>query len=352
MNRSVNSFWKTSKSFLLFSWIASCQTLFAGMYLDVSSLVWEAGGEQIYDPFDPQEYVQEQPFSVQLSYQVDEGASYRERLRAFVEFLSNLRNGGGKYFVTISSSNSFNNRELRSSYGSLPYQLYKDFSKTHILKDLDEALSSSETIQGQFKHFAWGGWFSGGLELRDEQKYYVSIPSKRFVQAGVYQDTYTFRLYSGNFDKSLSQSEDVKNVVFTTYVPSLAQISLVDSGSSFDEFDQKQSLDFGELIEGAEQGFDIRVRSNSPYVLSMESENKGFLLFEGYGAADDDKVSYNLVIDGVAQDLSAEKDVLLSSKISDSSGTQHQVFVSIGKVNYPRAGSYKDNIAVTCRTLE
>lgn len=340
------------KRFLFSLALCSFSSLLAGMYLDVSSAVWDGGGEQIYDPFVAQEYVQELPFSVQLSYQIDEASSYKERITAFIEFLKNLRRGGGKYFVTVSSKSSYNNRELHSSYGVLPYQIYKDHAKTQILKSLDETLSKNEIIEGQFKQFGWGGWMHGGIELRDEQKYYLSIPAKRFVQAGVYQDTYTFKLYSGEFDKSAAQSEDIKNVVFTSYVPSLAQISLVESGASFDEFDTKQSIEFGELIEGAEQSFDIQVRSNSPYVLSMESENKGFLRYEGYGSSDEDKVSYVLSVDGHAQDLSVEKDIFSQSSISDASGRQHRVFVSIGKVDFPRAGSYKDNISVTCRTLE
>lgn len=320
--------------------------------LDVDSIIWNGNGEQAYDVFDSEEYVQEVPIAVYYNYEGDESEnkSGGEKIRDYISFFLNLRREGKDYFITISKG-MHSSRKLSSGFYEMQYQIYSQQSKSNVIKGDGEAISSSDVIEGAFLSRGLG-WKRSNFS--DEKKCYLSIPALQIVKSGVYQDTYTVKVFSGSIEDTSFQEEDSKEVTFTVFVPSIVQMLLGDSSMGFEENKILHSIDFGELMENDRRDLDICIRSNSSYLISIESENKGFLIHQDHFGKKNNanRVPYDLTLDGKKQDLSKRIELAVSNKVTDVHGERRSLSIAIGKVDYPRSGKYKDSIFMTCLALD
>ncbi len=249
------------------------------------------------------------------------------------------------FFVTVSrgGANDYD-RRMTSGSNTLPYQIYSQANQTGVLKELADATMPLDVL-------------AGNVSPADASPRlltcHVVIPAHQVRSAGVYGDTVTVTLYQGELDGEHTLVAATGMSLSTTLAQDI-EMSLADTGHEFDATDTSQSLDFGVLELGESLGFDLMVRSNAGYTVTMVSENQGRLKLEGAQARDNTTVAYALTVDGLVQDLSGTQPVEVASGVgvTEVGGVRHPVNVTIGSVSGKIAGSYEDNITITAVTAE
>lgn len=293
----------------------------ANLGLSLSGLSWDGSGSGSYDPFDGTEYVQEVTFSVTH----DSGDA--------TDFFITFSKGGASDY----------NRRVTLVGDTLDYQIYDTATETHILKGINDAVSSNDVINGVI--------LSEDTSPK-QLKYYIAMSPQNIASPGSYDDTFTVKVFEGLFG-STTTPDATANITFTVSNPSTIQMSMVDSGQGFDEFDTAQSMDFDTLTQNEELGFDIRVRSNASYSLTMETDNQGVLKHQDVGVTD--TISYTVKVDAIEKDLTGAQPVEVSTGSGQTTidGDVHAILVNIsGEVNNKVAGSYLDSISTTVTTTE
>jgi spore coat protein U-like protein len=91
----------------------------------------------------------------------------------------------------------------------------------------------------------------------------------------------------------------------------------------------------------------LRVRSNSGYTVTFESENGGAM--KNTDPTDNSTVAYVLEVDGAVVDLSRGRrpSVARNSGMTDSNGERRGLSFAAGPVGDATAGTYRDNITIT-----
>jgi spore coat protein U-like protein len=285
---------------------AECQ-----LKLVVNNVEWRGGPGAGYHIFDDAEYTQTVDFKVEH------------------------KGDACSFFVTFSRgwASDFNRR--MGSGGEAPgYQLYKSANKSNVLKDLPSA-SATEVISGTFEQ---------GDETR-ELRYVVVIPPLQIRPAGIYRDRVRVIVYEGTLENFIEK--DSKNVTISARVHRVAELSLVNSGEPFNPQSTTKVLDFGPLTGGKSRSFDLRVRSNSGYTVTFESENGGAM--KNTDPTDNSTVAYVLEVDGAVVDLSRGRrpSVARNSGMTDSNGERRGLSFAAGPVGDATAGTYRDNITIT-----
>ena len=292
---------------------------------DVPSLVTFEGGSGGYAVYDPQEYLQTVSFEVR-----------GEATGATCE-----------YFVTLSAgqSGNFNQRKLSEMTNMLNYNVYTDSGKSSILKELPTA-TQSEVIAGNFP-------VAVALTQTNNHEFFWTINPEQVVPAsdGDYADgPLTLRLYSGLplFSPTLVAT---KTITFQARVDSSVDVSLVESGKPFDIGETTQLVDFGTLESGEQRGFDVVVRSNNGYAVTMQSQNHQ-LLVHTRGPAIADTVAYNVIFNGGSVDLStgAPVPIITGTGTTPATGTAFPIEFTVGTLSgHEVAGTYSDviNVEVT-----
>lgn len=157
----------------------------------------------------------------------------------------------------------------------------------------------------------------------------------------------TLRLYSGLL--SLSPTlVDTKTITFQAHVDSSIDVSLVESGKPFDIGETTQLVNFDILESGAERGFDVVVRGNSDYKVTMQSQNRQLLL-HSLSPRVADTVAYGVIFNGGSVDLStgAAEQVISGTGTTPATGTAFPIEFTIGTLSGQEpAGSYSDIINV------
>lgn len=291
----------------------------------VPSLATFEGGQDGYAVYDPQEYLQT------VSFQVTEGA-----------------NGAAcEYFVTLSAgqSGNFNQRKMSEMINMLNYNAYTNSGKSSIFKALPTA-TQSEVINGSFP-------ISVTLAQTNTHQFFWTINPQQVVQASgmPYADnTLTLSLYSGLL--TLSPTLVVtKTISFQTHADSSVDVSLVESGKPFDISETTQLIDFGNLENGEQRGFDVVVRSNNGYTVTMQSQNRQLLVHQRAPVVPD-TVAYDVIFNGGGVDLStgAPVHVINGTGTTPATGTPFPIEFTIGTISgNEAAGTYSDviNVEVT-----
>lgn len=292
---------------------------------DVPSLVTLEGGSGGYAVYDPQEYLQ--TVSVQVRGEAT-GATC-------------------DYFVTLSAgqSGNFNQRKLSGMTNTLNYNAYTDGSKNNIFKALPTA-TQSEVIAGNFP-------VAIALTQTNTHQFFWTLDPQQVVPASgtPYTDgNLTLNLYSGLplFSPTLVAT---KTITFQARVDSSVDVSLVESGKPFDIGETTQLVDFGTLESGEQRGFDVVVRSNNGYAVTMQSQNHQ-LLVHPQTPAIADTIAYSVIFNGGSVDLStgASVRIITGSGTTPATGTAFPIAFTIGTLsgNEP-AGDYSDviNVEVT-----
>ena len=291
-------------------------------FVGVPSIVTFAGASGGYNVYDPARYLQTVNFQVQAEAT---GITCQ-------------------YFVALSTGQSgdFNRRKLIRGGNVLNYNVYTDAGKT-VLKAPPNA-AQNEVISGSFPVVV-------ALTQTNSHRFFWTIDPQQIVpvQGMHYVDpTLPLDLYSGTLLTNPTRVASAA-VTFRTLVDSSVDLSLVQSGASFNINDTAQFVDFGVLSSGEQRGFDLIVRSNNGYAVTMQSENRQVMVHERTPAVAD-TVSYEVVLNGGAVDLSsgAPVQVLGGTGTTPATGMSFPIEFTVGNISGAEAaGTYSDVINVT-----
>jgi spore coat protein U-like protein len=252
---------------------------------------------------------------------------------------------------TKGSAPDYSSRTMTSGGNTLRYQLFGDVGQSLILKDLIDATSSNEVLSGQLP---------AGDHTSISLTYYVQIPQDplnmpSYKPAGVYLDSYAIKLWDKPFGSAQQHAPVVSaNVTLTTTISKMLDLSIVNTGSSFDPAQTAKSLDFGALTTGKTRGLDLLVRGNAGFAITFSSENNGALKHLNPGVSE--MISYRTKINGTEYGLSSSQSspvtVISGNGQTSAAGIQHSVLFEILSTLDRMAGTYRDNITVTATTTD
>lgn len=249
------------------------------------------------------------------------------------------------FFVTFDGGGA-GSYARRMAFGSetLDYQLSSQASGVGVLKALPDAVESDDVL-------------AGAVSTEDSSPRvltaFLSVPAHQVVPAGSYADTVTVAVYEGTLGGAHALESSAPLAITTAIGPDI-ELSLRDTGSAFDPLDTAQGLDFGVLENQESLGFDLLVRTNAGYAVTVLSENRGVLRRAGSAASSRTTVGYDLKVDGLVRDLSGAVPVEVASGVgvTVAQGDRHPVLVTIGSVEGKVAGIYEDNLTITAVTAE
>lgn len=234
----------------------------------------------------------------------------------------------------------------------LPYQLYQDNAFTKVLKDFPDITSANDVIQGGF---------GTGVNLNQTVQYYLVIPfqpgtGQSLYGAGIYADAYNIHLYLGADPTTFAAPVATTVVNFTPTVNPAIALSLVDSGAGFLSGATTKNLSLGELRDGQSAGFDLFVRTNAGFSISISSLNNSSLKTTIPGGTS--TVPYRFYLNSVLVNLvgssGAPVVALTGSGQTSNSGLAYPVLFKIGPLagSAKLAGPHADAITVTAITTE
>ncbi len=247
------------------------------------------------------------------------------------------------YFLALGAGASGNASQRTLALGgkTLNYNAYIDSSNSNILKDLGTA-TASQVIAGTFA--------ANTSNATNHHSFSWTITTQQIRNAttSFYTDSAALTLYTGILNLLWLQV-DTKTITFQSKIDSAVDLSLVDSGGAFNVTDSLQTVDFGNMVSGASQGFDMVIRSDDGYKVTLQSANKQAMVIQN--AAYTDKVAYSLKVGGAVVDLSsgaAVSPVAVSGATTAQGGVVLPVVVTLGTLTgHETSGTYQDIITVT-----
>lgn len=225
--------------------------------------------------------------------------------------------------------------------GYLYYNLYKNSNATGVLKEPSDITSTNEVIfdtltKGQSKNLNYFFALS-------------PIDASSPPNAGTYYDVVQVQLYSGTYNNIIAY-EGYRNLYVYMNVSKFTSLSLVDTGGPYDGNQTSKTLDFGELEENEQLGFDVRIVSNAGYILKVSSSNNGVLKRIGGSGVNSDIV-YDFYANNSKKTLtsSAASPVTIASGTgkTPSGGAQVPVRVQIKSVTDKDPGTYQDYVTLS-----
>lgn len=291
----------------------------------VPSLVTYEGGIGGYAVYDPQEHMQ----------------------TVSVEVHGEATGATCEYFLTLSAgqSSDFDRRQLSEMTSRLNYNAYTGSDKNNVFKALPSA-TQDQVIDGSFP-------VAIALTQTNTHDFFWTVDPQQVVPASgtPYADVnLTLHLYSGLLFLSPTL-EATKTITFQARVDSSVDVALVESGQRFDIGETTQLIDFGTLESGEQRGFDVVVRSNDGYVVTMQSQNQQ-LLVHSRAPAIRDTVSYSVIFNGGGVDLStgAPVPVITGTGTTSATGIAFPIEFIVDTLSGDEvAGTYSDiiNVEVT-----
>jgi len=130
----------------------------------------------------------------------------------------------------------------------------------------------------------------------------------------------------------------------------MLDVSIVNTGDPFDPAGIFLTLDFGILVEGANLGCDIVVRSNALFDLSVQSAGKGAMKHSI--EAEKDTVPFTFSFEGSPIVLTGNQavDVVTGAGPTTTTGLRYAVDVTIEPFGMATEGDYSDSITITVAT--
>ena len=279
------------------------------------------GGSGAYNPFTATTYNQTVSFDVQGGAQV----------------------AVCNYFLTLGTGASGNNSQRTLALGAktLNYNAYIDSSNSNVLKDLTTA-NASQVISGSF---AVG---TSGATNHHSFSWTITPQQIRNATTSFYSDSAALILYTGILNVLWVQA-DTQTITFQSKVDSAVDLALVNTGGAFNITSTLQTVDFGTLASSASKGFDMVIRSDDGYKVTLQSANKQKMVIQN--ASYTDKVAYTMTIGGTAVDLTsgaAVSPVAVSGATTAQGGVVLPVVVTLGTLTGKEtAGTYQDSVTVT-----
>ena len=254
-------------------------------------------------------------------------------------------NGSCNYFLTVGYGGAadFSGRRIAQGAYTIPMNIYKDVAHTQIVKDIPAATADTDVIVGNI---------SGGASTSDSTYYPQLGTAPTYNKFGNHTDSFVIKLYEG----SITAAHTVKNlqtVTFNYFMPRVVDLSLVNTGGTFNIADTTQSMSFGNLVAGASQSFDIVLKYNAGYNVKLSSNNNGNLKH----AALSDTVPYAITVNSVPVNLAGSSTTPVSvasgAGVSSSTGLVLPSTVTIGALGTARSGTnYTDVITFTVISTE
>ena len=248
-----------------------------------------------------------------------------------------------EYFIALSTgqSGNFNQRKLSQAGNVLNYNVYTNATNT-ILKAPPTA-AQSELISGSFS-------VAPSQIQTNSHSFYWTIDPQQIVpaQQAYYTDAnLTLGLYQMLFNRP--QLVASAAVTFRALVESSIDLSLVNAGGPFNVNGTTHLIDFGQLSSGEQRGFDLVIRTNNGYAVSMQSLNRQ-VMAHAQAPAIKDTVPYHVVLGGGGIDLStgAPFQVISGAGTTPAAGVSFPIEVTVGVLSGTEAaGTYTDVITVT-----
>jgi cyclophilin family peptidyl-prolyl cis-trans isomerase len=237
---------------------------------------------------------------------------------------------------------NYKRRALNLLNGDLIYyNLYKSSNTTGVLKEPSDITSVNEVIYGTIAQ----------NETKNLSYYFTLEPLSATVpaRAGTYIDVVQVQAYSGTYT-NINSYEGYRDLYIYINVAKTIALSLVDTGTLYDSSKTSKTLDFGELDEGEELGFDVRIVSNSGYNLRASSSNNGILKrVDGTGSKSE--IAYDFYASNTKKSLSSSSSspVTIASATgrTPSGGAQVPIRVVIKSVDDKDPGTYQDYITLS-----
>lgn len=235
-------------------------------------------------------------------------------------------------------ANSYQRRAFSWYLQSYTYNLHQNINMSGVLKDFNDALNTTEYIQGNTPQ----------RRTDYNNRFYISVPaisSQSNPRAGVYRDFVELSLYrltnSNRLYHELSRYFQV-----TINISYRIDISLVNEGDPFNKNSTSKVMDFGNLEVNQELGADIVVDSNTSYAIRMSSLNNGQLK---NGSS---SVTYSLRVGSNSVNLTNSSTnpvtVATGNGPTSEAGDRYNVKVRITNIpSNPDPGMYQDSITIT-----
>ncbi len=264
-----------------------------------------------------------------------------------VSFTLNKNGQACNYKVGLTAggtgAGNYTTRRMLAGTTQLPYQLYKDSGLSKILED-----GTAITVANGFV-----GSFPNGNNRSVTLTYYLAIPSQSPLKpSGSYTDTYSVNAYE---DTTLRTTA---SVTLTTTVPKTTELSQVATGQAFDSGQSNQSLNFGTLTSsgGTTLSYDLLVRSNAGYSVTLSSQNNGALKHAASGITQ--TLPYSFSVNSVSYNLTGSSTVPVTVATGTgqtlTSGVRNTVSITPSSITDldVLSGTYTDNITVTTTVTE
>lgn len=245
------------------------------------------------------------------------------------------------YFLGFSASSNggYDPRilEEQKSKSQLTYNLFTQSGD--VLKDPDTAFAANEVLSGSFPQSA----------TLQQQTFLVDarVLATAFDEAGVYDDTITIQIYTGDPSGAYAKYGGGRTRVdLEVTVPNISELSIVGDGGAYDPAATAYTMDFGPLATGQLQNADMLFRSNSPYTLSVASANGGVLV-NTLITTSTDQIPYTLRVNGVAANLGGNFKIDQTNAGTGPIYLRYDLQVEIGTFGVVDAGIYEDVLTFT-----
>lgn len=248
------------------------------------------------------------------------------------------------YYLTFTYgwSNNYNRRGQNTLNGRMIYyNLYKNANATNVLRGPNDITSINDIFTGTIA--------KGETKAHTYYFQLAPIDASEPPYAGTYFDNVQVQAYSGTYT-NINAFEGITNLFIFINVSKFTSLSLVDSGAAYDSAQTMKTLDFGELSENEELSFDVRIVSNSGYILKVSSSSNGVLNRVG-GTGVSSQISYDFFASGTKRTLSssAATPVTIASANGRTAagGAKVPIKVVIKSVTNKDPGTYQDYVTLS-----
>jgi spore coat protein U-like protein len=222
----------------------------------------------------------------------------------------------------------------------LHYQLYQDGAGARILKDVPDVLTANDVVMVTMPA-------GGGPQM---VQFYFDIPyslatTPLLAAAGIYTDNIVVNAYEGN-DPSIYVAPADASASFNLAMTIEKQINLsfVDLGGIFQENTTTKSIDFGRLVPNQVSRFNMALRTNAGFSVTVVSTNNGRFKHN----IQNSYVPYEMFVNNVLVDVTGVVPVVTGSGQTSLSGLVYPIKVVVGTVGtLALAGNYSDTLTVT-----
>lgn len=253
-------------------------------------------------------------------------------------------NNGCDFFVSFdygtASAASQRHLDALIGGGTIPVQLYKDAGRTQVLKRRQDATSNNDVISGSFP--------DGSGTTFVDINYYAEMETAQYSRYGFYFQTFNATLHDGLLNDY--DQRNTSSLTLTTNQQKKIDLSLVETGGTFNTADTTQTMDFGNISGGDVRNCDLIVGYNAGYRLTITSANSGRIKHATLA----DTIPYTFELNGTVIPLSSGSNIRPSvTGVSPAGGLRLPIKVTVtGSLTGKSSGLYKDTVTLSVVSTE